>query len=106
MLILSATARRRFVMPDSSLPDSCFAFVPNEAQGANGSKSLRKLRLCNDAGKLDCGIIGAAAATFSSGGFRGNRVSLPSSAVAGAKRKIRAARASAKCGGEAPESIA
>ena len=35
--------------------------------------------------------LGRAAAAFSPGGFRGNRVQLPTDAVAGAKAKIRAA---------------
>jgi hypothetical protein len=92
-----------FRLAESDLPDSCFAYVPDDAKGADGSKSLRKLRLCNMSGELDCGIIGAAMAAFSAGGFRGNRVQLPSGAVAGAKAKVRSARNRAKCEGDLPD---
>lgn len=75
---------------ESDLPDSCFAYVPDEAKGADGAKSKRKLRLCNMDGELDAGIIGAAAAALGPG-FRGQTVDLPSDAVGPAKRKVRAA---------------
>lgn len=91
---------------EGDLPDSCFAWVPPGAGGANGRKSLRKLPLCSvDTGKPDCRIIGAAAAAVSPGGFRGNPANLPAGAVAAVKRRIRVARAAAKCSGNVPDSI-
>lgn len=79
---------------DASMPDGCFAFVPAEAKGAKGKKSLRKLPLCADGAttvKYDKGRVSAAKAAFSSGGLRGQRVQLPSGAVAGARAKVNAA---------------
>jgi hypothetical protein len=92
---------------ESGLPDRCYAYLPSGSQGPNGAKSLRKLRLCDVASeKFDCQIIGNAAAAFSAGGFRGNPVQLPAGAIAAAKRRVRAARAAAKCQGPVPASIA
>lgn len=72
---------------EGDLPDSCFAYVP-----VDGPKSDRKLRLCSlETGEPDVAIVGAAAAAVSTKGYRGNRVQLPSGAMAGAKDKIRAA---------------
>jgi hypothetical protein len=42
-------------------------------------------------GHVERGIVGAAAAAFSPGGFRGQKVQIPAGDVAGAKAKIRAA---------------
>ncbi len=80
------------ILAESDLPDSCFAYVPDEAKGADGSKSDRKLRLCNMSGELDSGIIGAAKAALGKG-FRGNKVQLPAGARSGAIRKVNAAAA-------------
>jgi 2'-5' RNA ligase len=82
----SPNASESVELAEADLPDSCYAYVPS-----GGPPSARKLRLCSTAtGKLDAGIIGAAAAALGPG-FRGNRVQLPSGAVAGAKAKVRAA---------------
>jgi hypothetical protein len=83
---------------EGDLPDSCFAFVPSEARGANGTKSARKLRICElDSGKPSCPQIGRAAAAVSGGGFRGNRVQGVGSAMGAVKRKIRAAGNALRC---------
>jgi len=39
---------------DASFPDSCFLYVPPEAKGEDGSKSLRKLPVRNKDGTLSC----------------------------------------------------
>ena len=70
-----------------SYPSSAFAYVP-DADKPSGWK----LRLWEDPEKkVTRKQLGAAAAAFSSGGFRGQRVQLPANAVAGVKAKIRAA---------------
>lgn len=83
---------------ESDLPDSCFAYVPDAAKGADGSKSLRKLRLCNDAGEPDARIVGAAMAALGPGGFRGQTVDIPAAARAGVMARVRAAFAKANPG--------
>jgi hypothetical protein len=65
---------------------SDFAYVPDPSK-----PSTWKLRISEGSpGNVTKAQLGRAAAAFSSGGFRGNKVQLPSSAVASAKRKIRA----------------
>lgn len=63
----------------------CWAYTPSERP------SDWKLPMCGDDGRLDAGCIGGAAAALSPGGFRGNRVSIPSSALSGVKAKLRSA---------------
>jgi len=84
-------------------PKSDYAYTP-------GDKSSEwKLRLTSTpGGKPDSAIVGAAAAAFSPGGFRGKKVQLPSDAVAGVKAKVRAAWRRAnpdKSTDDMPESI-
>lgn len=62
---------------------SMYAYTPSD------KPSDWKLRLCDMDGKVTKSQLGAAAAALSPGGFRGNRVKLPSNAVAGVKAKIR-----------------
>ncbi len=70
-----------------SYPAAAFAYTPDLDKPSGW-----KLRLWEDPEKkVTKKQLGAAAAAFSSGGFRGNRVQLPSNAVAGVKAKIRAA---------------
>lgn len=67
-------------------PGSDFAFVPDPAK-----PSTWKLRLTNSPGGTpDSGIVGAAVAALGKG-FRGNKVQIPSGALAGVKSKVRAA---------------
>jgi hypothetical protein len=70
---------------DGSLPDHCFAFVPDSA-----TPSTRKLKLCGPDGKPSAAIVGAAKAALGKG-YRGNRVQLPSSARSGVIAKVNAA---------------
>ena len=65
---------------------SAYAYVPDAEK-----PSTWKLRLEEEPGKVTARMLGDAAAAFSEGGFRGNRVELPEDAIAGAKAKIRAA---------------
>jgi len=68
-------------------PAAAFAYTPDLDKPSGW-----KLRLWEDLEKkVTKKQLGAAAAAFSPGGFRGNRVQLPSTEVAGAKAKIRAA---------------
>ncbi len=70
-----------------SYPAAAFAYTPDLDKPSGW-----KLRLWEDPEKkVTKKQLGAAAAAFSSGGFRGNRVQLPANAVAGVKAKIRAA---------------
>jgi len=70
-----------------SYPASAFAYVPDPDK-----PSTWKLRLWEDPEKkVTKAQLGRAAAALSPGGFRGNKVDLPSNAVAGVKAKIRAA---------------
>lgn len=63
---------------------ACYAYTP-------GSESSEwKLPVCDSSGKLSAAQIGAAAASLG-GGFRGQKVDLPSSSVSGVKAKVRAA---------------
>lgn len=67
-------------------PASDFAFTPSD------KPSTWKLRLAEDSpGNITRSQLGAAAAAFSPGGFRGQRVKIPAGDVASAKAKIRAA---------------
>jgi cation transport regulator ChaB len=64
-----------------------YAYVPDPSK-----PSTWKLRLtASPGGAPDAAMVGAAAAAFSPGGHRGQKVSLPSADVAGAKSKVRAA---------------
>ncbi len=68
-------------------PAAAFAYTPDLDKPSGW-----KLRLWEDPEKkVTKKQLGAAAAAFSPGGFRGNRVQLPANAVAGVKAKIRAA---------------
>jgi len=70
-----------------SYPSSAFAYAPDP-----GRPSTWKLRLWEDPEKkVTKAQLGRAAAALSPGGFRGNRIEVPSSALAGVKAKIRAA---------------
>ena len=86
-----------------SFPKSDFAFTPDD------EPSHWKLRLTKvPGGDPDSGIVGAAAAALSSGGFRGNRAIIPSSDLSSVKAKVRAAwkKANAdKDESEMPDSI-
>jgi cation transport regulator len=67
-------------------PASAFAYVPDP-----DTPSTWKLRVWEDAQKkVTRAQLGRAAAALSPGGFRGQRVQIPESDVAGVKRKIRA----------------
>lgn len=61
-----------------------YAFVPDP-----DLPSTWKLRLSETPGKVTVAQLGRAAAALSPGGFRGNRVSIPASALAAVKRRIR-----------------
>lgn len=66
-------------------PANDFAFVPDRE-----TSSTWKLRLAEGSpGNITVAHLGRAAAAFSAGGFRGNRVQLPAEAIAGVKRRIR-----------------
>lgn len=65
-------------------PKRDFAYTPTE------QPSTWKLRLAEGSpGNITVAQLGRAAAAFSAGGFRGNRVQLPAAAVASVKRRIR-----------------
>lgn len=67
-------------------PSSDFAYVPDPEK-----PSTWKLRLTTTpGGKVDPNVVRAAVAALGAG-FRGNKVKLPSSALPGVKRKVRAA---------------
>lgn len=67
-------------------PASCYAYVPDSEQ-----VSTWKLRLCTpETTEVTREQLGAAAAAFSPGGFRGNRVELPDEDIEPVKAKIRA----------------
>jgi hypothetical protein len=82
---------------------SDYAYTPSD------HPSSWKLRLtATPGGDPDPRMVGAAAAAFSSGGYRGQKVELPADAVAGAKAKVRAAWKKAhpdKTASEMPDSI-
>lgn len=67
------------------LPASDFAFVPDPSKPSTWKLPLAEGR----PGNITVKKLGAAAASFSAGGFRGNRVQLPSSAIGPAKARIR-----------------
>jgi len=68
-------------------PAGDYAYVPDAEK-----PSTWKLRLAaTPGGGPDAGIVGAAMAAFSPGGFRGNKVEIPEEAMAATKAKIRAA---------------
>lgn len=66
-------------------PARDFAFVPDPL-----APSTWKLRLTETPGKVTAAQLGRAAAALSPGGFRGNRVQIPDTALASVKRRIRA----------------
>lgn len=66
-------------------PPRDYAFVPDPA-----APSTWKLRLTESPGKVTIAQLARAAAAFSAGGFRGNRVQLPATVIAAVKRRIRA----------------
>ena len=67
-----------------SFPASAYAYTPSD------KPSEWKLRLQDKTHKVTRAQLGAAAAAFSPGGFRGEKVQIPAGDVADAKRKIRA----------------
>lgn len=80
-------------------PASAFAYVPDP-----DTPSTWKLRLWEDPDKkITAAQLGRAAAAFSAGGFRGNRVQLPQKDQAKVKARIR--REYEKLGLDAPKSI-
>lgn len=66
-------------------PARDYAYVPDPTK-----PTTWKLRLTETPGKVSIAQLGRAAAALSPGGFRGNRVSIPQSAISAAKRRIRA----------------
>lgn len=64
-------------------PMSAYAHTPSD------KPSTWKLRMMDMSGKVTKEQLGAAAAAFSSGGFRGNKVQMPAADVAKAKARIR-----------------
>lgn len=71
---------------DVELPASCFAYVEDPA-----NTDTWHLPYLNPDGSVDETHLAAAAAALSPGGFRGQKVDLPATAVAGVKAKLRAA---------------
>jgi len=71
---------------DRELPAKCFAWV-----GDPEAPETWKLPYLNPDGSVDETHLAAAAAALSPGGFRGQKVDLPTEAVAGVKAKLRAA---------------
>lgn len=70
-----------------SYPSSAYAYVPDKEKPSGW-----KLRLWEDSvQKVTVAQLGRAAAALSPGGFRGNRVQIPSAALPAVKAKIRAA---------------
>lgn len=68
-------------------PASDFLYVPDPKK-----PSTWKLRIAEGKpGNVTVAQLGRAAAAFSSGGFRGNKVEMPSGEMASVKRKLRAA---------------
>lgn len=65
-------------------PARCYAYVPDAEQ-----VSTWKLQLCNEDLEITREQLGHAAAAFSEGGFRGERVDLPRDEVGKVKRRIR-----------------
>jgi hypothetical protein len=84
-------------------PKSDWAYTPSD------TPSDWKIRLTDTpGGDPDPGIVGAAAAALSSGGFRGQKADIPSSDLPTVKRKVRAAWKKAnpgKSNDDMPESI-
>lgn len=66
-------------------PASDYAWVPNPAL-----PSSWKLRLTESPGKVTLAQLGKAAAALSTGGFRGQKAQIPSTALSAVKRRIRA----------------
>ena len=67
-------------------PASDYAYVPDSTK-----PSTWKLRMSQGRpGNITISQLGRAAAAFSSGGFRGNRVQIPANKVSGVKSKLRA----------------
>ena len=66
-------------------PEKCYLYVPDSEQ-----VSTWKLRICApESTEVTREQLGAAAAAFSEGGFRGQKVELPSEDVAQVKEKLR-----------------
>ncbi len=68
------------------LPAKCFAYV-----GDPENPDTWHLPFLNPDGSVDATHLADAAAALSAGGFRGQKVDLPATAVAGVKAKLRAA---------------
>lgn len=82
-------------------PASAYAFVPDAAK-----PSTWKLRLkARPDGPYDKAMVGMAVAAMSPGGFRGNRVRLPMSAIGAVKAKLRVAWRETHPGEEMPAAI-
>lgn len=72
---------------DKKFPASDYAYVPDPEH-----PSTWKLRLTAEpGGSPDSGIVGAACAALSPGGFRGKKVQIPAKDLPAVKRKVRAA---------------
>jgi len=84
-LILAETKREA----GRDWPSSAFAFVPDSSKPSTWK--LRIKELVNGTPQVTKAQLGRAAAAFSPGGFRGNKVSIPSSDVARVKAKLRSA---------------
>ena len=65
-------------------PASHFLYVPDP-----NKSSTWKLQYKDENGNIDPNLVSAAIASFSAGGFRGNKVQLPSDKVAPIKAKLR-----------------
>jgi transposase-like protein len=66
---------------DASFPDECFAYVPPEAKGPDGKKSLRSLPYKNADGSIDPGHLRNALARF-------NQTDIPSDEKAGVLKTL------------------
>lgn len=71
---------------EADLPAKCYAYVPDPEK-----PSTWKLRYLNADGSVDETHLAAAAAAFSPGGFRGQKVQIPAENVAAVKKKLVAA---------------
>lgn len=66
-------------------PAQDYAWVPDPAKPATW-----KIRLTESPGKVSLAQLGKAAATLSTGGFRGQKAQIPQTALSAVKRRIRA----------------
>jgi hypothetical protein len=73
-------------LAEANLPEKCYAYVPNKFKPATW-----KLPYLNADGSVDEKHLAAAAAAFSAGGSRGQKVEVPEKDVAAVKKKLAAA---------------